>query len=490
MKRSKQFLISILLCLSALQSRPLLAQSKDSMYIWNDSSRLVKHPIKAAAEVFGLNMGVWAFDRYVSNAEFAEISINTIRHNIKNGFVWDNDRFSTNLFAHPYHGNLYFNLARSNGMSFWQSAPYAIGGSLMWETSMENEPPAINDFIATPIGGIALGEVTHRLSDLVLDDSRTGGSRVTREILAGLICPMKSLNRLISGDAWKVRSRHYKYHDDEGIPVRFSAGLYERYIADDNSLFKGENVANINLRVDYGDPLDGDSEEPYDYFSLQAGFNVAGNQPLISQINLVAKIAAKYMEPLPGHQMLVGIFQHFDFYDSEPVIDHSERSPFKLAETAAVGLGMIYQLPTANKRVSIRQSSFINAILLGGSISDHYHVVDRNYNMGSGFSLKGRTEINFKGYADFSLDVQHYQIYTWKGKNPEKLSGNPIYYNVQGDQGYAAFTIISPSLGVYIIPSLKLEACLSYYLRNTHYRYYNDVRFETFETKIGLAYEF
>jgi len=469
---------------------PLLAQPKDSIFVWNDSSRLVKRPIKAAAEVFGLNMGVWAFDRYASNAEFAEISINTIRHNIKNGFVWDNDRFSTNLFAHPYHGNLYFNLARSNGMSFWQSAPYAIGGSLMWETSMENEPPAINDFIATPIGGIALGEVTHRLSDLILDDSRTGGSRVVREIFAGLICPMKSLNRLISGDAWRVRSTHYKYHDMEDIPVSFSVGLNERYIADNNSLFKGENVANLSFKVDYGDPLDGDSREPYDYFSLQAGFNVVGNQPLISQINLVAKIAGKYMEPLPGHKMLVGIFQHFNFYDSEPVIDHSKRSPFKLAETAAVGLGMIYQLPTENKRVSIRQSSFINAIILGGSISDHYRVIDRNYNMGSGFSLKSRTDIHFKGYADFSLDVQHYQLYTWKGKNPDQLSGNPIYYNVQGDQGYAAFTIISPSLGVYIIPCLKLQASFSYYLRNTHYKYYDDVRFETFETKIGLAYEF
>lgn len=40
----------------------------------------------------------------------------------------------------------------------------------MWETSCEIEPPAINDLIATTMGGVCIGEVTHRLSDLVYDD--------------------------------------------------------------------------------------------------------------------------------------------------------------------------------------------------------------------------------------------------------------------------------------------------------------------------------
>lgn len=55
----------------------------------------------------------------------------TIRDNLNTGFVWDNDVFIMNMFAHPYHGNLYFNVARSNGMNFWESAPNALGGSLM-----------------------------------------------------------------------------------------------------------------------------------------------------------------------------------------------------------------------------------------------------------------------------------------------------------------------------------------------------------------------
>lgn len=68
--------------------------------------------------------------------------------------------FNTNLFAHPYHGNLYFNAARTNGMNFWQSYPFALGGSLMWEFLGENTPPSINDLLATSIGGTAIGETT------------------------------------------------------------------------------------------------------------------------------------------------------------------------------------------------------------------------------------------------------------------------------------------------------------------------------------------
>ncbi|MCD7927124.1 MAG: DUF3943 domain-containing protein [Bacteroides sp.] len=166
-----------LTCLLALTTTSVTAQvlhRPDSIYAFTDPRLQKKHPWRAAAETFGMNVGVWAFDRYVMNEDFANISIHTIRRNIKNGFVWDNDQFSTNLFAHPYHGNLYFNAARSNGLTFWESAPYAFAGSLMWEIAAEVEPPAINDLMATTIGGIALGEMTHRMSSLVLDDSKRG----------------------------------------------------------------------------------------------------------------------------------------------------------------------------------------------------------------------------------------------------------------------------------------------------------------------------
>ena len=123
---------------------------------------------QAAAEATAINVGVQLFDRYALKSDFAQTTLRTLKRNFTDGMVWDNDFFITNLFAHPYHGNLYFNAARTNGLTFWESAPYALGGSLMWEFLGETEPPAINDVIATSMGGMAIGEMTHRLSRTVL----------------------------------------------------------------------------------------------------------------------------------------------------------------------------------------------------------------------------------------------------------------------------------------------------------------------------------
>ena len=76
----------------------------------------------------------------------------------------------------------------------------------MWELAAENNPPAINDLIATTVGGVALGEVTSRLSRLPLDDRTRGWKRFFREFLSTAISPMRGLNRIISGDAWKVET--------------------------------------------------------------------------------------------------------------------------------------------------------------------------------------------------------------------------------------------------------------------------------------------
>ena len=136
--------------------------------------KLPRKPWIAASEVVGINMFVWGFNYFVSDAPFAQINLHTMKTNLSTLPVWDTDKFSTNLVAHPYHGSLYFNAARSNGMNFWESIPFTFGGSLMWEYFMENELPSVNDLFATTFGGVELGEITFRLSDLVLDNRLTG----------------------------------------------------------------------------------------------------------------------------------------------------------------------------------------------------------------------------------------------------------------------------------------------------------------------------
>lgn len=468
------------------------AQLPDSAYVYNDSTyQIKKRPWRAGLETFGINAVVWGFNRYIMNEEFARISLKSIKKNFQTGFVWDNDQFSTNLFAHPYHGNLYFNSARSNGLTFWESAPYAFAGSFMWEFFGENEPAAINDFIATSFGGIALGEVTYRISDLLLDDSKRGFGRFWREFLGLAVSPMRGFNRLISGDMWRYRRSHYKYHDFSRIPVKFSLSAGDRYLADDKHFFKGEQSPYMKINMTYGDPLSKEATAPYDYFTINALFNLFGNQPLISELNLMAKLWGKELKTTTGMNMLFGVFQHFNYYDSEEVIDGSGKIPFKISEAAGFGVGMIYKFPTVNKFVTLEQHTHLSGILLGGSLTDYYNVIDRNYNMGSGYSIKNHTIMDFGRYGNFSLNLQHYHIFTWKGYEGKDLENiDPLYLNAQGDKGDAMLTVINPIIGINITSNLKANIEAAYYLRNTHYKYHEDVDFRTFETRLGITYQF
>ena len=86
---------------------------------------------------------------------------------------------------------------------------------------------------ATTLGGVAIGEITNRVSALVLDDRAHGFSRFLRELTGTLFNPIQGFNRIVSGKAWKVRRDYYKYHDYLALPVAFSVATGDRYLADE-----------------------------------------------------------------------------------------------------------------------------------------------------------------------------------------------------------------------------------------------------------------
>lgn len=78
--------------------------------------------------------------------------------------VKDNDLAVINYIGHPYQGSFYFNATRSQGARFWQASLFTILQSALWEYVWEGglEQPSIQDLIITPLGGILLGELSHR----------------------------------------------------------------------------------------------------------------------------------------------------------------------------------------------------------------------------------------------------------------------------------------------------------------------------------------
>ena len=471
-------------------------EDKQKGQVYGDSTMALpveKRFWKAAAEVTAINVGVQLFDRYVIKSDFAQTTLNSIWHNFETGFVWDNDFFITNLFLHPYHGNLYFNAARTNGLSFWESAPYALGGSLMWELFGETEPPAINDIFATSCGGMAIGEMTHRLSRTILDDRDRGFSRFLREAAAAIVNPIQGIHRITSGDAWRVRHDHYRYHDFNAIPIDLSFSLGWRYLADDGALFRGVHAPFVNMALKYGISVDGERHtKPYDFFDVEMNMSFGG-QPLINQLLIVGRLWSTPI--LDKHDMAgeFGIYQHFNYYDSKPIKDGSELTPYRISEAASFGPGFILSLPQTGGLSSLEQRIFLSGILLGGTKSDYFNVIERDYNMGSGFSIKSKTELNFGRFGRMVLNAKYFRIYTWKGYEDKDLQAyadgtkDLHYLNVQGDNSNAALLVINPILEMHMARQWCVTLSGAYYSRRTFYKYYPKVHANTFEVKAGIT---
>ena len=470
---------------------------KRSKIVFTDSTMALPEPKRywqAAAEATGINVGVQLFDRYVLNSDFAQTTLNSLKRNFTDGMVWDNDFFTTNLFAHPYHGNLYFNAARSNGLSFWESAPYALGGSAMWEFLGETEPPAINDVIATTCGGIAIGEMTHRLSRTVLDDRDRGGSRFLREAAATIINPIQGLHRIFSGDAWRVRSDHYRYHDFSKIPVDMSFSVGWRYLADNGALFRGIHAPYVNITLMYGTPVDGERHTtPYDFFDLEMNAAFGGGQPFVNTLNIVGRLWSTPILDKKDMAGEFGIYQHFNYYDAKPIEDGSELTPYRISEAAGFGPGFILSLPQTGAMTKLEQRIFMSGILLGGTKSDYFNVIERDYNMGSGFSVKSKTQIEFGKFGRFMLNAKYFRIYTWKGYEDKDLQAfadgtkDLHYLNVQGDRSNAMLLVVNPVMEIHLARQWSVTLSGAYYSRRTFYKYHDMVKANTFETKLGLT---
>ncbi|MDP3581601.1 MAG: DUF3943 domain-containing protein, partial [Ignavibacteria bacterium] len=171
------------------------------------------------------NATTFLIDRYIFNYEFSRVGFNSWKNNFQKGWEWDIDRFAMNYFFHPYSGSMYFNAARANGYSFFESAPFAFLGSLEWEYLAENTQPAYNDIINTPINGIFLGEIFYRLGSNILDDQTTGAERFFREMAVAFLTPTRFFSRLLSGSISRLTST--EVYQKEPLNVTLAAGYHK-----------------------------------------------------------------------------------------------------------------------------------------------------------------------------------------------------------------------------------------------------------------------
>ena len=239
-----------------------------------------KHFFVGATEIALLEFIPFAFSAYFKDwskvegeRDWTKISWKTAYHNLSHGWIYDGDNFLTNFFAHPYHGNLFYNAGRTNGYSFWESSLFAMSGSAIWEHFMETWEPAFNDWVLTSLNGINLGEMMYRMATLIIDNRSRGSTRLWTEIGAAIINPVMAVNRVLAGETGK-NFDNPSWRNPEKLKVIFTAGV--RKLDDktgenfaDSSVEQGEFEFNLN----YGNIYKEEFSTPFSSFRIHLALN-------------------------------------------------------------------------------------------------------------------------------------------------------------------------------------------------------------------------
>ncbi len=360
----------------------------------------------AAGEVVGVDLGVWAFNRYLTKTGWSEISIQTIKDNIETGFVWDRDGYLMNQFAHPYNGAAYFNAARSNGLSFWESSLYSLGGSAIWEIAMENEPPSYNDIVNTPVTGTILGEISYRVSNLIIDESSQGFERVLREFSAFAVDPVYGVNRLFQGAMW----RDGMPSDRPPFSLWMSVGGNNVFL--DRTLVRNKGYGFMGFDLEYGDLLAAKShKDPFDYFTIHAELSISEDDN-IAAVYGSGVIWDTKVTLFDNPANVIGVYKEIDM-----IIN----TIYKLSATSLTSR-LTDQLQLS-PGITATNSLSISAILMGATNSEYASVDGKDYNIGPGASVRIGTHCSIDGFGGISVDYKRFWIHTLSGAEGEEFVG-------------------------------------------------------------------
>jgi len=415
---------------------------------------------RTTLEMIGFNLIMTLYGKHIMKPDDHgfDVSLDTIKENLKNGFEWDDNSFSANNFRHPYQGSLYFGGARANGYDFYQSSMFAFAGSWLFEYAGEAHHPSVNDWINTAVGGITIGESLYRMSDMVLDNKATGSGRAWRELGGFALSPMRGLNRLITGEAFEVH---------ENPPNRvpdFFAGNFRlgfRTLGEDNLWTAKSTKAFVSFDVLYGNPFEETRGKPFDHFRFGMQINFRNSPHGIGWMQSEGMLFAADVVRTETSHHIFGSFMHFDYLDNEAYTYGGQSLSFSYLSSFR-----------ASERFSAVTFLHLQAILLGASKSDYFSLSGREYDYGPGLGYKFGAEFRLNRYEFLSLWHEGHWIHSINGNAADhlvSLTRVKLDYPIKGFIGVG---------GEYV-----------YYIADRNYRDFPDVYAKNPELRLYMVWK-
>lgn len=326
----------------------------------------------AMAEVIGMDVALNLLNQAVKEGDEYAVGFDSWKTNFREGWNFDDNNFSTNQFAHPYNGSVYFSSARSNGYDYWSSIPFTALGSFIWEYMGERNRPALNDFLNTTIGGIGLGELTFQITNLVLDNRATGKHRTWLELAGLAINPARGVNRLMSGD-WSRVGPNPPDRDPEALSGTLKVGA--RMVGDNDGFDNAPVQFAASFDFDKGDPLEQPYTKPFDTFGLTLQLNGSEKQ-FIGRVSGAGRLYRTALTPGPDTRHAFVVSQHYDYFNT---------NAFELGGQSVTG-AILSRFPMGEK-FALRTTIGPRAVLFGAVNSEFVDGPNRNYDFGSGLGV-------------------------------------------------------------------------------------------------------
>ncbi len=437
-------------------------------------------------EALGINFGVWAYDHFLFDKNWANINGKTIKHNLKSSWILDTDSYSGNQFSHPFHGSIFYNSARYHGQTYYASALYPLIGSCVWEYFCETNEPSYNDFLSTGFGGGIIGESTYRLSDVIFDNSKRGAERFFREIIATILNPSRGVHRLFTGQMWRVSPDRGKMVEPEPFSVNVELG--GRFMTEMRHKNRHKDIGYVGVALDYGEHSDKKSHhKPFDFFQMRATLNLSSDDPTFSDLYIKGRIATKQMKSENDWHFDLALYQVYKYIDNYGENGKSQRlqrpGDFPLINEACSFGGGLYMEKTGCN-TSFSNDFLIDAIPFGGTTADHF--MPRRYNFASGFSVNNDMRFCLNKKMIVGDEFYFARLYVWKGS----AVGDPTDRNkwFWGDKGNNSVFLNKAYVFINLPYNLKLHAEHQLYYRRTNYEAYPKVHAKSQEIRVGLVY--
>jgi len=362
-----------------------------------------------AGEIVGFLSLLNVYDRYAypnqmqdGKKVYSSTFSSTWDHLRKQNWVFDQDPFNINQFAHPYQGATMYGLARSTGLGFWESLAYSNAGSFLWKMAGETDPPSINDQITTGNAGSLLGEALFRMAELVLND---GGSKpgFWHEAGAAVISPPTAFNRTVFGDRFKT------------IYPSLNPATFWNVQLGSSFNSSTETAVTMNFAMAYGLPGKPGYTytRPMDYFDFEISSQAKSSNP-VNNVMLRGLLYGRDYHAGNDYRGIWGLYGSYDYLS--PAVFRVSTTALSLGTTGQLWVGPGIAL----------QGSLLGGVGFGAAGTTPGSEGFRDYHYGVAPQGLLALRLLFGNRASFELDARGYYV-TGSGElNSISTSGNRV----------------------------------------------------------------